>query len=136
MTSQTMTKLNFPHAHHQLTPDQLIQIALKRNEGVLCSNQALVATTGTRTGRSPKDRFIVKDALTEHSVDWGSINQPFSPEKFTALWDKAQQYLAQKEVFISRLKVGADPKYGLPVTVITELAWHQLFVTQLFIRDP
>lgn len=130
------TTLNFPHAHIQFTPEQLIEAALERGEGVLCNNQALVATTGKRTGRSPKDRFIVKDALTEQAVDWGAINQPFDPDKFDNLWEKAYNYLSSKDVYISHLKVGADSHYGLPVTVITELAWHHLFVKQLFIRDP
>lgn len=126
---------DFPYAHRQLSPNQLIEIALERGEGTLCANQALVAVTGKRTGRSPKDRFIVKDFSTEHEVDWGNVNQPIDSEKFEALWERAYDYLKNKEVFISNLQVGADPQYGLPVTAITELAWHQLFVTQLFIRE-
>ncbi len=130
-----MSKMTFAHEFEQLTPEKLIELALKRQEGVLASNSALSVQTGKRTGRSPKDRFIVKDDITTDTVDWGPINQPFAPEKFNELWARAYEYLSFKEVFISRLKVGADPEYDLPLRVITETAWHNLFATQLFIRD-
>src|SRR5262249_42045297 len=109
--------------------------ALARGEGELASNQALVVKTGARTGRSPKDRFIVRDHNTETQVDWNNINQPISPEKFDALWQKAHQYLEAKEVhFVSHLRVGAHDSLSIPVKVITELAWHNLFAYVLFIR--
>lgn len=118
-----------------LSASELVNMALARNEGVLAANQALSVTTGARTGRSPKDRFIVKDSVTANVVDWNTINQAFAPEKFTALWQRAEDYLNQKDcVFISYLKVGAEEKYALPVKVITELAWHNLFTQTLFIR--
>jgi len=114
---------------------ELVDIALARGEGELASNQALVVKTGARTGRSPKDRFIVKDPITEKTVDWNTINQAISPEKFNALWAKATEYLNNQDShFISHLKVGADDNYALPVKVITELAWHNLFAHVLFIR--
>lgn len=125
----------FPHSHEQLLPEQLVAAALRRKEGVLCSNGALAVTTGKRTGRSPKDKFFVKDAITNDAIAWGAINQPISHSKFAKLWQKSINYLSDKEVFISHLKVGADPHYGLPVTLITELAWHNLFGVQLFIRE-
>jgi phosphoenolpyruvate carboxykinase (ATP) len=128
-------ELTFAKAYTQLTIEELVAAALERNEGVLASNQALTVQTGKRTGRSPKDKFIVKDSITENTVDWGVINQPIAPAKFDALWDRAAKHLADKEVFISHLKVGADENLGLPVTVITELAWHNLFTKQLFIRE-
>jgi len=130
-----MTEMYFSHQRLQLSAEKLLEMALKRREGVLCTNQALVTTTGNRTGRSPKDRFIVQDAITADTVAWGAINQPFSPKNFAALWERTYDYLSSREVFISRLKVGADSNFDLPVTVITEDAWHNLFATQLFIRD-
>ncbi|HVV67445.1 MAG TPA: phosphoenolpyruvate carboxykinase (ATP) [Gammaproteobacteria bacterium] len=130
-----MTELTFAHQHVQIIPDKLIEFALKRKEGVLCANQALAVNTGKRTGRSPKDRFIVRDALTEHTVNWDFINQPFPLEKFNQLWRRTADYLSGKELFVSRLKVGADPKYELPIILISETAWQCLFATQLFIRD-
>jgi phosphoenolpyruvate carboxykinase (ATP) len=118
-----------------LSASELVNMALARKEGILAANQALAVTTGARTGRSPKDRFIVKDAATEKVVDWNTINQAIAPEKFTALWLRAQDYLNQQDcAFVSYLKVGAEEKYSLPVKVMTELAWHHLFAHTLFIR--
>jgi len=119
-----------------LSAAELVNIALARNEGVLAANQALNVTTGLRTGRSPKDRFIVKDDITAATVDWNTTNQPISSEKFDALWQKIEFALHQKEcVFTSYLKVGAEAKFALNVKVMTELAWHNLFTHDLFIRD-
>ncbi len=121
--------------HVDLSIKELVDIALTRHEGELASNQALVVKTGARTGRSPRDRFIVRDEVTETQVDWNNINQPITPEKFDALWQKALHYLNTKDTyFTSHLQVGADDKIGIPVTVITELAWHSLFAYVLFIR--
>lgn len=117
-----------------LSTKELIEKALARNEGVLAANQALNVTTGVRTGRSPKDRFIVQDATTEKTVDWNNINQPISTEKFTALWQRATAYLRQLDTaFVSYLQVGAEEKFALTVKVTTELAWHNLFTRDLFI---
>lgn len=118
-----------------LSAKELIETALSRQEGELASNEALVVNTGKRTGRSPKDRFIVKDEVTAATINWNTINQAFSPEKFDALWQKALHYLESKDTyFTSYLKVGAHPTLGVPVKVMTELAWHQLFAHVLFIR--
>jgi len=121
--------------HLNLTAEELVNMALARNEGELASNGALVVTTGLRTGRSPKDRFIVRDETTETKVDWNTTNQPLSSEKFNALWQKAEAYLNEKDTsFTTYLSVGAHDSLGIPVKVRTELAWHILFVTNLFIR--
>ncbi|OGT44942.1 MAG: phosphoenolpyruvate carboxykinase (ATP) [Gammaproteobacteria bacterium RIFCSPHIGHO2_12_FULL_38_11] len=113
--------------------ETLIQYAVEHNEGVLSHNGALTVTTGSRTGRSPKDRFIVKDADTTNTVDWGVVNQPISPEIFHALWSKVEKYLSDKKTFVSDLQVGADDQLCLPVKVITEAAWQNLFAQHLFI---
>jgi phosphoenolpyruvate carboxykinase (ATP) len=117
-----------------LSVEDLINHAIKRKEGVIASNGALQVTTGNRTGRSPKDKFIVRDTITEHTVDWGSTNQPISTEKFQALYQKAKNYFATKDQFISHLHVSQDSHYYLPVKICTEFAWHNLFAKQLFIR--
>lgn len=127
--------MNFKKAFTDLTADELIQHALKNQEGEIASNGALNALTGKRTGRSPKDRFIVKDKITETTVDWGKVNQPVSPEVFSALWQEAVDYLQDKNVYIGHYAVGADPQLQIPVEVITEFAWHNLFAMDLFIRD-
>ena len=82
--------------HRNLSRSHLIALALKNKEGVLASNGALNVTTGKRTGRSPKDRFIVKDLVTENTVAWGQINQPIAPETFDALWLKIRIALNRK----------------------------------------
>jgi phosphoenolpyruvate carboxykinase (ATP) len=122
-------------ARINLSINELVDAALARNEGELASNQSLVVKTGKRTGRSPKDRFIVCDQVTETQVDWNNINQPISPEKFDALWLKSLHYLESKDThFVSYLQAGAHDKLGIPIKVMTELAWHNLFAHVLFIR--
>ncbi|WP_218814303.1 phosphoenolpyruvate carboxykinase [Rickettsiella endosymbiont of Dermanyssus gallinae] len=117
-----------------LTVEQLINFAIERKEGVIAANGALSVTTGKRTGRSPKDKFIVQEPNTEKDIDWGPVNQPIAEERFHALWQRAESYAKEVDLFISNLQVGADPDYYLPVKVITEYAWHNLFARQLFIR--
>ena len=117
-----------------LSSQQLVEYALQRNEGVLADNGALCVTTGARTGRSPNDRFIVSDTLTQADVAWGAWNQPISTEKFNALWEKTRAYLEQQTTFSAQLAVGADAEYQIPVKVTTELAWHLLFCQNLFLN--
>jgi phosphoenolpyruvate carboxykinase (ATP) len=119
--------------HRNLTASVLVEHSLRRGEGRLASNGALVAETGSRTGRSPKDKFIVKDAITADKVHWGN-NQAMEPEKFEALYERVIDHLKDKELFVQDLYAGADPAYRLPIRVINEYAWHNLFVRQLFIR--
>lgn len=117
-----------------LSAEALIQQAVSRQEGILSTNGALQVTTGMRTGRSPKDKFIVKDVLTEKTVDWGPVNQPISPEKFQALYQRAKTYFDTKDQFISHCHVAEDDQYYIPVKVCSEFAWHNAFAKQLFIR--
>ena len=119
---------------HNLPAETLVAMAMHRGEGVLANNGALSVVTGARTGRSPQDRFIVKDEITVNEVDWGAVNQPISTECFGKLWCRAQQYLQSHTHYTSQLAVGADEAYQVPVTVITDLAWHQLFCYSAFIR--
>ncbi len=117
-----------------LSREELIQHALKNKEGILSSTGALAVKTGKRTGRSPKDRFIVEDAETEKTVHWGPINQRIAPDVFNALWERVTQYLSDRSSYVSHLRVAADENYFLPLKVITETAWHNLFAQNLFIR--
>ncbi|MBA4494853.1 phosphoenolpyruvate carboxykinase (ATP) [Paenactinomyces guangxiensis] len=120
--------------HLNLTAAELVEEALRRQEGVLAGDGALRATTGLFTGRSPRDKYIVKDQIVEKTIDWGTVNQPLAPEKFDQMLNRLQTYLQEKEVYIFDGFAGADPSYRLPIRVINEYAWHNLFVRQLFIR--
>jgi phosphoenolpyruvate carboxykinase (ATP) len=119
----------------QLSVPQLVEKVLNRKEGLLTSTGAVRATTGKYTGRSPKDKFIVEEKSVKDKIDWGSVNQPISEESFTKLYNKVLDFLKQKEeVFVFNGFAGADKKYRLPIQVINEYAWHNLFAHQLFIR--
>ena len=121
--------------HMDLEPSELIEHALQRKEGTLASNGALTIVTGERTGRSPKDRFIVKESSTEAEIDWGMINRPFEEAKFNALWDKVEHYLSEQDShYLANLHVGSDPEYYLPLNVRTQTAWQNLFARNLFIK--
>ncbi len=133
-TPEVSLLLGQNNVHRNLHPPQLIEAALLRGEAELGARGSLVAETGKRTGRSPKDKFIVQDAVTKSKVDWGSVNQPISPDIFDALYERVLEYLRDKELFVQDLYCGADPKYRLPIQIINEYAWHNLFVRQLFIR--
>jgi phosphoenolpyruvate carboxykinase (ATP) len=122
------------HAHRNLSTAQLVETAIARGEGRLAANGALVAMTGARTGRSPRDKFTVEDDQTSDRVQWGKVNQPFPPEKFQALLERVLRHMAERDLYILDLAAGADPAYQLPIQVICEYAWHALFVKQLFIR--
>jgi phosphoenolpyruvate carboxykinase (ATP) len=123
-----------PRVHRNLPVDKLIETALARGEGRTAANGALVAYTGDRTGRSPKDKFTVDDATTHAVVDWGKVNAPFTPERFEALLQRVLEHMGSRDLFVQDLYSGADPAYRLPIRVIAEYAWHALFVRQLFIR--
>lgn len=121
--------------HENLPAARLVEAAVRRREGMISASGALVARTGKRTGRSPKDRFIVENDLTRDTVDWGAVNQPVSAEKFERILDRAVAYMENlDEVYVVDAYAGADPRYSLNVQVITEYAWHALFAKQLFRR--
>lgn len=119
----------------QLSVPELVEISLKRKEGLLSSSGALQVTTGKYTGRSPKDKYIVEEKTVKDKIDWGPINQPISSEVFNRLYSKVIDYLKTKDqLFVFNGFAGADPKTRLSLQVITEYAWHNLFAHQLFIR--
>ncbi|UOG75715.1 phosphoenolpyruvate carboxykinase (ATP) [Hymenobacter tibetensis] len=120
--------------HLNLSAPDLVAAALRRAEGVLTDTGALMCDTGQFTGRSPKDRFLVQDALTTDAVWWGDINIPFAPEKFDRLHQKMVAYLDDKEVYVREAYAGAHPASQLKLRVVNELAWHNLFCHHLFLR--
>lgn len=116
-------------------PAILVAEAVKRNEGVLSPDGALMAATGERTGRSPKDKFIVDNGTEEEKkINWSSVNVKISPEKFEKLYNKMLGYVQGKDLFVADLDAGADPTYRLPIRIITEYAWSNLFANDLFLR--
>jgi phosphoenolpyruvate carboxykinase (ATP) len=135
MSNELTELLNGQNIKNQLSVSQLVEKVLHRNEGVLTSSGAVRAETGKYTGRSPRDKFIVEEPSTKDKIDWGAVNQPISAESFDKLYHKVLAYLKEKEeVFVFNGFAGADPKHRLPIQVINEFAWHNLFAHQLFIR--
>ncbi len=130
----TKYKLKNIKANWNLPYDELEKIALEKEGGRLTANDTLAVNTGTFTGRSPQDRFIVKDDYTKDIVWWGQINKPVSPENFDRLYDNVVEYLEGKELYIRDAAVCADPKYQTNVRTITEFAWSNIFVRNMFLR--
>jgi phosphoenolpyruvate carboxykinase (ATP) len=126
--------LNVAVAHWNLSPEELSDKTIELGQGELNDTGALCVSTGKFTGRSPKDKFTVKDAITEHSVDWGDVNIAFSPENFDKLYDKVVAYLGGKEVWVRDAYACADPKYRLNIRVVNETPWANLFCNDLFLR--
>src|SRR5664279_2321921 len=121
-------------AYWNLGTAQLLEHAIQRREGNLASGGSLVVRTGQFTGRSPKDKFIVRDEITDSTVEWGSVNQPMSEAQCERLLSRMESYWHGRDVFVQDCFVGADPAYRLPLRVISQYAWHSLFARQLFIR--
>jgi phosphoenolpyruvate carboxykinase (ATP) len=126
--------VNLGNINWNLPPTVLVEQALARKEGVLASNGVFAATTGVHTGRSPKDKFIVSTPETASKIWWGENNHPMSIETFEVVRRSLADYLQGRDVFILDAVACADPRYRMPVQVITELAWHNLFARQLFLR--
>lgn len=120
--------------HYQLTPEELHQATLEKNQGVEVDSGALAINTGEFTGRAPKDRFIVMDEITKEDVWWGDINKPFDPEKFDLLYDKVIDYLNGKELYARDGYVCADDNYRLNIRVVNEYPWSNLFCYNMFLR--
>src|SRR5689334_1430584 len=121
--------------HYQLPPEELVQQALDLGQGELNDSGALVINTGEFTGRSPLDKFIVKDALTEDSVHWNNFNLPIEEKYFHQLKKKLINYLGSKEeVWVRDCYACADPQYKLNIRVINENPWSNLFANNMFLR--
>jgi phosphoenolpyruvate carboxykinase (ATP) len=118
-----------------LSPARLSEMAVLRGEAKLASEGPLVCLTGSHTGRSPQDRFVVGDAAVDGEIWWGEVNRRFERERYDALWSRVRQYLADRDLFVFDGYAGADPRYRLPVRVVTELAWHNLFARNMFLRE-
>lgn len=122
------------NVHYQLSPKELQGATIQKEMGKQASSGALAVNTGEFTGRSPMDRFIVKDEITEEKIWWGDINIPFDPEKFDKLYDKVIAYLNEKELFVRDCYACADEAYKLNIRVINEYPWSNMFAYNMFLR--
>ena len=121
--------------HWNLIAPELMQAAARRDEGEFAEMGPFVARTSPHTGRSPNDKFVVKESSSEEDVDWGKVNQPYAPEKYEALLSDVRAYLdGMPELFVEDLYCGADPGYRLSVRYVSPNAWHMAFVRNMFIR--
>jgi phosphoenolpyruvate carboxykinase (ATP) len=122
--------------HWNLSTPLLYEHALARREGELAADGPLVCRTGAHTGRSPNDKFVVKEPSSETQVAWGKVNRPIEATLFETLKRDMLAHLSTRELYVQDLYAGADPTYRLPVRFIQELAWQNLFVRNLFIVPP
>ncbi len=118
---------------HGLAPAALVEAALAGGEGVLTDRGSLVALTGKRTGRSPQDRYIVREPMTKHEIDWGKVNIPLAEDTFDRLLAKAVAYMQNRPLYVADGSACADPKHAIGVRVVAEKAWHALFAANLFL---
>ncbi|HLG39129.1 MAG TPA: phosphoenolpyruvate carboxykinase (ATP) [Chitinophagaceae bacterium] len=127
--------LNTEFIHYQLPPEELVQDTIRIGEGVLNDTGALVIKTGEFTGRSPKDKFIVKDDITEKIIHWNDFNIPIESKYFDIIYEEIMNYLDQKnEIWVRDCYACADPRYRLNLRVITEKPWSNLFAYNMFLR--
>ena len=131
---ETLGIVNSVNIHYHSTPQELIDATLLRKEGVLNDTGALVINTGEFTGRSPKDKFIVKDDTTKDTINWNNFNLPIEGKYFDILYKKMMDYLSSKEIWVSDCGACADPNYHLNIRVINENPWSNLFAYNMFLR--
>lgn len=125
---------NINTAYWNLSSAELTEKTLEMGEGVLADSGALTIQTGEFTGRSPKDRFIVKDAKTANTVDWNAINMPFDADKFDALYNKVAAYFEDKDVYVQDAHACADDNYQLNLRLVAEKPWSAMFANNMFLR--
>jgi phosphoenolpyruvate carboxykinase (ATP) len=125
---------NLRNVYWNLSTPGLYEEAVKRDEAIIAHLGPLVVRTGQFTGRSPNDKFIVDEPAVHDHIWWGKVNRPIAPDRFEELHRRMASYLQGKDVFVHDLWCGADPQYRMAVRVITQYAWHNLFVRNMFIQ--
>ena len=125
---------NLENEFWNLSPAELIEDCILSGDGMLTDTGALAIETGEFTGRSPKDRFIVRDEITDAAVWWGDVNIAFQADKFDALYSKMTSFLEGKDVYVRDVCACADPSYKMNIRVVTELPWSSLFAHNMFLR--
>ncbi len=137
LPSSRRLEMQIPEANRRanLPPARLVEDALARGEAVLAAEGPLLATTGSHTGRSPNDRFLVRGAEIEGEIDWGKVNKPIEPEAFDRLYAEAADYIQSNAVYVFEGYAGAHEDSRIKVRVITQRAWHNLFARNMFLRE-
>ena len=123
------------HIHWNLSPAALYEEALRRGEGELAADGPLVARTGQHTGRSPNDKFVVREPQSEQHVHWGTVNKPIDEAKFELVHRDMMAYAQDKDLFVLDAWGGTDPKFRMPIRVVNEFAWHNLFARNMFLPE-
>jgi phosphoenolpyruvate carboxykinase (ATP) len=124
---------NLRQVYWNLPVEALYEEVIFRNEARITQQGPLVAKTGQHTGRSASDKVIVREPSSEDKVWWGQYNRPYAPDKFDELFGRLQGFLQGRDLFVLDCYVGADPEFRMPIRIVTELAWHSLFVRNMFI---
>jgi phosphoenolpyruvate carboxykinase (ATP) len=125
---------NLGNVFWNLTPAELVEDTILNGQGVLTDTGALAIETGAFTGRSPKDRFVVRDEKTENSVWWGDVNIPLSTAQFDALYDRMKAYLIGKDVYVRDAYACADDAFRMNIRVTAEFPWSNMFAYNMFLR--
>jgi phosphoenolpyruvate carboxykinase (ATP) len=126
--------MNLRKAYWNLPTEALYEESVFRGEANITRLGPLVVNTGKHTARAAGDKFVVREAATENDIWWGQYNRPFDVDKFEALFSRLQGYFQGRDIFVQDCYGGADPDYRLPIRIITEYAWHSLFVRNMFIK--
>ena len=121
--------------HWNLSPAALYEEALRRGEAQLAADGPLVARTGQHTGRSPNDKFVVREPQSEAHVHWGAVNRPIDEAHFDAVHRDMMAYVQDRDLYVLDAWAGTDPGYRLPIRVVTEFAWHNLFARNMFLPE-
>jgi len=131
---ETLGLHNLKNVYWNLPTPALYEEALKRDEGILAHLGPLVVRTGQYTGRSPNDKFVVEEPSSKDKIWWGKVNRPYNENRFNELERRMASYLQGKDIFVQDCYCGADPEFRMPVRIITQYAWHSLFIRNMFIR--
>lgn len=124
---------NFIEVYYNLSTPALYERAIARREGTIAHLGPLVCRTGQHTGRSPKDKFIVEEDMSSKHIWWGTVNASIAEDKWGRIFSKMQAYIQNKDIYVLDCYAGADPEFRLPIRIITETAWHNLFSRNMFV---
>ncbi|HEY8522615.1 MAG TPA: phosphoenolpyruvate carboxykinase (ATP), partial [Nitrososphaeraceae archaeon] len=120
--------------YSHLSVPELVESSIQRKEAILSNTGSLSVETGKFTGRSPDDRYIVKDNMTTKTINWGKVNHPISEENFKSIFERMKKFVKNKELFLFNGFVGSDEEVRLPISIITDRAWQSIFANQIFIK--